>query len=103
MPLLLQNVVRLFRVVYRQAAQALAKRLENIDRCFIGVSPGGVGQSLYSAHLEAVYQHNHAFFDPNVWYHDDELRKQAGSAALTYLLRASQGFTSAKIHSTRFF
>ncbi len=59
-----------------QAAQALAKRYENIDRCFIGVSPGGVGQSLYSHHLNAVYGHNHAFFDPNVWYQEDELRKQ---------------------------
>ena len=59
-----------------QAAQALAKRGENIDRCFIGESPGEVGQSLYSAHLDAVYGHNHSFFDPNVWYKDDELRKQ---------------------------
>lgn len=58
--------------VYRccQAAQALAKRGENIDRCFIGISPGGVGQSLYSAHLDAIYAHNHCFFDPNVWYQD---------------------------------
>jgi hypothetical protein len=30
----------------RQAALALAKRGENIDRCFIGVSPGGVGRIL---------------------------------------------------------
>ena len=59
-----------------QAAQALAKRGENIDRCFIGEGPGGVGQSLYSSHLAAMYGHNHAFFDPNVWYQDDELRKQ---------------------------
>jgi len=28
------------------AAQALAKRGENIDRLFIGISPGGTGQSL---------------------------------------------------------
>jgi len=59
-----------------QAAQALAKRGENIDRCFIGEGPGGVGQSLYSSHLAAMYGHNHAVFDPNVWYQDDELRKQ---------------------------
>ena len=70
-----------------EAAQALAKRGINIDRCFIGVSPGGVGQSLYSTLLAAVYGHNHAFFDPNVWYADDELRKQveqfAGCIILT--------------------
>jgi len=70
-----------------QAAQALAKRGCNIDRCFIGVSPGGVGQSLYSSHLAAIYGHNHAFFDPNVWFAEDELRKQieqfAGCIILT--------------------
>ncbi len=59
-----------------QAAQALAKRGENIDRCFIGLGPGGVGQSLTSAHLAAMYGHLHAYFDPNMWYHDDEMRKQ---------------------------
>ena len=39
---------------YRQAALALAKRGENIDRLFIGISPGGVGQSLYTANLAAM-------------------------------------------------
>ena len=50
------------------AALALAKRGENVTRCFIGRSPGGVGQSLYSAHLDAMMGRLHAFFDPNVWY-----------------------------------
>jgi hypothetical protein len=59
-----------------QSAIALAMRGENIDRCFIGVSPGGVGQSLYSGHLAGMYDKLHTFFDPNIWYHDDELRKQ---------------------------
>ena len=45
-----------------QAAQALAKRGLNVDRCFIGISPGGVGQSLYSLHLSEMYKSNHAFF-----------------------------------------
>ena len=39
------------------AAIALAKRGENIDRCFIGESLGGTGQSLFSSHLAAVYEH----------------------------------------------
>jgi len=34
-----------------------------------------------------MYGHNHAFFDPNVWYAEDELRKQvelfAGCIILT--------------------
>ena len=38
-----------------QAAQALAKRGLNIVRVFIGLSSGGVGQSLFSSHLEAQY------------------------------------------------
>ncbi len=50
-----------------QAALALTKRGE-ITRCFIGRSPGGAGQSLYCLHLDAMLRHNHAFFDPNVWY-----------------------------------
>ena len=36
-----------------QAAQALAKRGYNVTRIFIGLSSGGVGQSLFSAHLQA--------------------------------------------------
>lgn len=54
-----------------QAALALAKRGLNIDRCFIGESPGGVGQSLYSLHLDTMLGNNHGFFDPNVWYNED--------------------------------
>ena len=59
-----------------QAAQALAKRGLNVVRLFIGLSRGGVGQSLYSSHLNAMYGHNFAFFDPNVWFQEDEMRKQ---------------------------
>ena len=36
-----------------QAAQALAKRGYNVTRIFIGLSSDGVGQSLFSAHLQA--------------------------------------------------
>ena len=133
-----------------QAALALAKRGENIDRLFIGISPGGVGQSLYTANLAAMLgpraythvlscrsrphvimrdsipmnstvirlsthcclylhsdatpgtdhtsitvdmqtrgltcslaqrvrpRHNHAYFDPNVWMDENEMRKQVG-------------------------
>ena len=63
------------------AAMALAKRGFNVDRCFIGESPGGVGQSLFSLHLDAMLGPNRGYFDPNVWYHEDELRKQIESFA----------------------
>lgn len=59
-----------------QAAQALAKRGLNVVRVFIGLSGGGVGQSLYSTHLQAMYGHNFAFFDPQIWFHEEEMRKQ---------------------------
>ena len=64
-----------------QAALALAKRGVNVDRCFIGESPGRVGQSLYSIHLDTMLAQNHGFFDPKVWYNEDELRKQVESYA----------------------
>ena len=59
-----------------QAAQALAKRGLNVVRMFIGLSSGGVGQSLYSTHLQAMYAHNFAFFDPQIWFNEEEMRKQ---------------------------
>jgi len=62
--------------ICNQAAIGMAKRGKNVDRCFIGQSPGGVGQSLYSFHLDAIFGRLHAFFDPNIWYDDNELRKQ---------------------------
>jgi len=64
--------------VYRcmLAAQAIAKRGENIDRIFIGVSPGGTGQSLYSHFLASMYGPLHYYFDPTVWFRDEELRRQ---------------------------
>ena len=59
-----------------QAAQALAKRGLNVVRLFIGLSGGGVGQSPFSAHLQAMYGHNFAFFDPQIWFNEEEMRKQ---------------------------
>ena len=42
---------------------------------------GGVGQSLFSLHLDSMLGHNHGFFDPNVWFNEDELRKQVETYA----------------------
>lgn len=82
-----------------QAAAAIAKRGLNVDRCFIGISPGGVGQSLYSLHLSEMYKHNHAFFDPNIWHLDEELRKQVESFARCFILTGQEApETSKKLH-----
>ena len=72
------------------AAIALAKRGENIDRCFIGESGGGTGQGLYSQHLAAVYKHNHAFIDSSLWHNEDELRKQLELFAGAWILTAQE-------------
>ena len=45
---------RVHSVAGREAAVALAKRGENVDHIFIGLSPGGVGQSLFTQHLHAM-------------------------------------------------
>ena len=74
-----------------QAAQALAKRGENIDRCFIGIGPGGVGQSLYSTLLAAMCCHNHAFIDPNLWFQEDEFRKQIEQFAHCFIFTGQEG------------
>ena len=58
------------------AALALATRGKNVDELCHTVGPGGVGLSLLTKWLIAIYgTHNHKVFDPNVFYSDDELRK----------------------------
>lgn len=44
-----------------------------MDKCLFGVSPGGTGQPMYCHFFAAMYGALHEFFDPNVWYHDEEL------------------------------
>ena len=44
--------------------------------------------TLYSSHLAAVYKRNHSFIDPNLWYSEDELRKQLESFASAFVLTA---------------
>ena len=72
------------------AAIALAKRGENVDRCFIGESPGGTGQSLFSCLLAATYCHNHAFVDPNLFHNEEELRKQLEQFAHCWIITAQE-------------
>ncbi len=49
-----------------------------------------MGQSLLSAHYAAWFAHNHVFFDPNVWYSEDELRKQVESFAGCFVLTGQE-------------
>ena len=59
------------------AALCLALRGLNVDRAFWGLGRGGVGQSLFTALLEALLGHNHGCLDMNIYFSDDEMRKQA--------------------------
>lgn len=62
---------------FGQACLALAIRGCNINQITVYWGPGGVGMSSFTSHLVAMYgEHNHAMFDPNVFYDDAELRKQ---------------------------
>lgn len=59
------------------AALALAKRHINVNQVFFFWGPGGVGLSLTTAHLDAMLgSANHKVFDPQVFYLDEEMRKQ---------------------------
>ena len=70
------------------AALALAKRGLNVDNVFLFWGSGGVGLSLTTTHLDAMLgPSNHKYFDPQMFYLDEELRKQieilAGAIVLT--------------------
>lgn len=57
---------------------------------------GGVGQSLFSLHLDSILGHNHGFFDPNVWFNEDELRKQVETYARCIVMTGQEGPESHK-------
>jgi hypothetical protein len=60
----------------------MSKRGRNVDQFTIFLGPGGVGLSLYTAHLNAIFgSKNHRYFDPNIFYVDDEMRKVVESLA----------------------
>ena len=53
-------------------------------------SAAGVGQSLYSSHLDAVYGSSHVFIDPNIWYDEQGMRKQVEQSAGKFELLSSK-------------
>ena len=80
-----------------QAAIALAKRGLNIDRMFLFWGAGGVGLSLFTAHLAAAYGHrNHRYFDPNIFYTDEELRKVIELLAGAFIFTGQEKPTNTK-------
>ena len=59
------------------ATMCLTLRGMNTVRAFMTLGPGGVGQSLNTALVANVFGDMHGFVDMNVFYTEDELRKQA--------------------------
>ena len=59
------------------AAMALALHGMNVDRAFWSTGPGGVGQSLTSHLMASAFGRYHAFVDMNIYFSDDEMRKQS--------------------------
>ena len=80
------------------AALTLAIRGENVDRCFWTIGPGGVGQSLVSHFFDALLDGRHAFLDTNVYYSDDELRKQAQTLVSKIVVTAQEAVQGASHH-----
>ncbi|MCP4189708.1 MAG: hypothetical protein GY768_03680, partial [Planctomycetaceae bacterium] len=59
------------------AAFAIAKRSENVDTMFFYWGTGGVGLSLMTTHIDAMLgESNHRYFDPQMFYLEEEMRKQ---------------------------
>ena len=55
--------------LFCQACMALAKRGENVNQITFFLGPGGVGLSLFTAHLAAMYgTTNHRYFDPSIFF-----------------------------------
>ena len=53
------------------ASLTLALRGENVDRAFWGIGSGGVGQSLQTAHIEAILGTYHSCLDMNIYFVDE--------------------------------
>lgn len=53
------------------ASLTLALRGENVDRAFWGIGSGGVGQSLQTAHIEAILGEYHTCLDMNIYFVDE--------------------------------
>lgn len=45
---------------------------------------------MYSTLLAAMYCHNHAFIDPNLWFQEDELRKQIEQFARCFIFTGQE-------------
>ena len=61
------------------AGLAEALRGHNVDRGFFGISMGGIGQSINTHLLFNLLGNLHRYLDMNVYYQDEEMRKQSSA------------------------
>ena len=78
------------------AALTLALRGENVDGAIWGLGSGGVGQSLQTTHLEAILGSYHTCLDVNIYYNDDEMRKQAANMVGKLVVTGQEGVQNAE-------
>ena len=71
-------------------ALLLAKRGLNIPQCFIMFAFGGCGLSILTDLIDTALGEFHAFFDPYIFYDDDEMRKVVESLAGRICLSAQE-------------
>ena len=72
------------------ASECLAIRGKNVDRCVWTIGPGGVGQSLLTRALHTMLAGSHSYLDVQIFYSDDELRKQASEFSSAIALTAQE-------------
>jgi hypothetical protein len=82
-------------------AMCLALRGRNIDRGFFHIGKGGAGQSLTTAHFHALLCGLHAYLDMNIYYSDDELRKQ-GELLIDMIVGTGQESVQGSTSALRF-
>ena len=74
-----------------QACQALCKRGLNVGEMCPTLGPGGVGLTMTTKWLTAMYgPDNCKIFDPNIFYTDDELRKVVEDIATSIIPTAQE-------------
>jgi hypothetical protein len=74
---------------------------KNIDRGFYHLGRGGAGQSLTTSHINALLAGLHAYLDMNIYFTDDEMRKQ-GELLVDMLVGTGQETVQGSANSLRF-
>ena len=83
------------------SAGCLARMRKNIDSGFHHLGQGGAGQSITTAHLDALMCGLHTFLDINIYFSDTEFRKQ-GELLVAHHWATGQESVQGSAHSLRF-